>query len=121
MDDATHPNPARPRMSRRILRRVFARPFAIVDSAFLRIGQTETYARDLSQQTGQLRADVDALQGRQEQLADGLQTALALGWDHVALVRRLAALEDQVAALEARLAAAGSTAEPPCTPLARVG
>lgn len=41
----------------------------------------------------------DILAGRQDELADQLQTTMAFGWDYVAFVRRLATLEDQVAAL----------------------
>ena len=36
---------------------------------------------------------------RQDELDAKVQTLMALGWDHVALARRLASLEDQVAVL----------------------
>ena len=39
---------------------------------------------------------LDAEEGEQ---AEQMQAAMALGWDYVAMTRRIAALEDQVAAL----------------------
>jgi hypothetical protein len=42
---------------------------------------------------------VENLERAQVELAEIAQKGLALGWDHTALVRRLAALEDQVEAL----------------------
>jgi hypothetical protein len=38
----------------------------------------------------------EALYGRQDALVADVQTVMALGWDHVALLRRLAVLEDRV-------------------------
>lgn len=40
-----------------------------------------------------------AVETRMDRAEDRLQAAVAFGWDHVAVVRRLAALEDEVAAL----------------------
>lgn len=42
---------------------------------------------------------IDALEARLGDLAERTETSLALGWDHVALTRRLAAIEDRLNAL----------------------
>lgn len=52
----------------------------------------------------QLDGELRALAQRQDQLDQQLKAALALGWDHVAMARRLAAIEDQ---LEESRAASG--------------
>jgi len=43
-----------------------------------------------------LNSDLRAIAERQDRLEEQVRTALALGWDHVALARRLASLEDQL-------------------------
>jgi hypothetical protein len=57
----------------------------------------------------QLDADIDRLSQRQEQLDCQLKASTSLGWDHIAIVRRLAALEDHVEALMQRDAMAASS------------
>ncbi len=53
----------------------------------------------------QLNADLRAISERQDRLEQQVRTALALGWDHVALARRLASIEDQLNELSSRDAA----------------
>lgn len=43
-----------------------------------------------------LDAELRMMERRQEQLERELKAALAMGWDHVAMARRLAVLEDQL-------------------------
>jgi hypothetical protein len=49
-----------------------------------------------------VRQDLEHISQRQFHLAEQLQGSVALGWDYVATVRRLAALEDRVEALTLR-------------------
>jgi outer membrane murein-binding lipoprotein Lpp len=98
---APHDGPALParRAAKRLARRLFRRPYAVLDSLFARLGVVE-------RTTAHLGGEVQALAARQAALADDARAALALGWDHVALVRRLARLEDRVEQLAAQLDAA---------------
>jgi hypothetical protein len=41
-----------------------------------------------------------------------VETALAIGWDHVAMVRRLAVLEDQLATLTGQAASSAVEGDP---------
>ncbi len=55
---------------------------------------------EISEQNDQrIERDIKNLHKRQERLGDQIQATQALGWDHVALVRRLAVLEERVEAL----------------------
>ena len=56
-------------------------------------------AQELGRQNEALALRQDLLSGRQDELADQIQTTMAFGWDYVAMVRRLATLEDQLASL----------------------
>lgn len=47
----------------------------------------------------ELRAELNELRSRQDDHAAKLPAALAFGWDYVAMVRRMAVLEDHVEAL----------------------
>jgi hypothetical protein len=49
-----------------------------------------------------LDAELNSLERRQEQLDWQFKTAMAFGWDHVAMARRLAVLEDHVDGLLSR-------------------
>lgn len=80
------------RALRRVLRPAFQRLVEILTSLCDRIDAAE-HAH------GALRHDVAALRARQDRMAGQLQTAVALGWDYVALTRRLAVLEDRVESL----------------------
>jgi hypothetical protein len=52
-----------------------------------------------------LDGELKALAHRQDQLDQQLKAALAMGWDHVALARRLAVIEDHLDELLSRDAA----------------
>ena len=56
----------------------------------------------LDSQLNSLGAELNSLDRRQNLLDRDLKAVLAMGWDHVAMVRRLAALEDHVEALMQR-------------------
>src|SRR5579883_1004355 len=73
------------RALRRVLRPIFQRQVEILTSLCDRLDAAE-------HQTACLRKN-------QEELSEQLQTTLAFGWDYVALVRRLAVLEDRVESL----------------------
>jgi hypothetical protein len=77
------------RLLRRILRPCFFRLTEILQALVARLDAAEQADRSL-------RADIDQLARQQAAMADAAQTAMALGWDHVALARRLAILEDRV-------------------------
>ena len=68
-----------------------------------------------------LQAEVESLHRRQDDVAERFPTTVAFGWDYVAMVRRLAVLEDHVAELlAARDDAAGApTPDDASTTLAR--
>jgi hypothetical protein len=53
----------------------------------------------LNRQHEEMAGRQDELSARQDELADQLRTTMALGWDYVAMVRRLATIEDQLASL----------------------
>ena len=76
-------------LPRRLLRRLL-RPF------FQR--QVDLY-RDLHQRIDAVEDSLRAVRERQDKLAAETHASVALGWDHVALARRLACLEDAVEAL----------------------
>lgn len=77
------------RLLRRLLRPFFQRLVEILQSLCDRLDAAEEADRAL-------RSDVERLHERQEQLAESLRSSIALGWDHVAMARRLAVLEDRV-------------------------
>lgn len=108
------------RAMRRVLRPIFLRQVEIFQHLADRLGDHE-------ERIGNLRIDADAmkrqhaqlgrqhealtnrqdsLSARQDELADQIQTTMAFGWDYVAMVRRLATIEDQLATLT------GSTVAP---------
>jgi hypothetical protein len=49
---------------------------------------------------------------RHGELSEQIQTTMAFGWDYVAMVRRLATLEDQIAALTGAAGATGDEGDP---------
>jgi hypothetical protein len=77
------------RLLQRILRPIFLRQAELFQHLGDRLDQ-----QDQSLQAQ--RNDLENLSRRHEHLADQMQVALAFGWDYVALVRRLAVLEDRV-------------------------
>lgn len=109
------------RLMRRILRPIFLRQVEIFQNFADRLDDHENrvsalridadamkrqhrdlaqeFERELGQKHAALMERQDQLSGRQEELADQIQTTMAFGWDYVAMVRRLATLEDQLALL----------------------
>ncbi|AGA25883.1 hypothetical protein [Singulisphaera acidiphila] len=105
------------RLMRRVLRPIFLRQveifqyladrldnhenrvFALRIDADAMKRQHQALAQELGQQNEALAHRQDLLSGRQDELADQIQTTMAFGWDYVAMVRRLATLEDQLALL----------------------
>lgn len=82
------------RALRRILRPIFQRQVALYQAMLDRFDAAE-------QADASLRADLDELSRRHESLNEQSQATIAFGWDYVALVRRLAVLEDRVETLTA--------------------
>jgi hypothetical protein len=94
------------RMLRRILRPIFVRQAEmfrqladLLDDHEHRIFALRVGSDALDRRNDELAVRHEGLSRRQDELADQIQTTMAFGWDYVALVRRLAALEDQVAVL----------------------
>ncbi len=84
------------RALRRVLRPIFQRQVALFQALCDRLDAAE---RD----DASLRAELATLARRQDDLNEQTQATIAFGWDYVAMVRRLAALEDRVEALTAAL------------------
>ncbi len=82
------------RRLRNLLRPMFLRLVEILGSLCHRLDVAEREAEDI-------RNLVDDLRRRQEEQAGKLPATLAFGWDYVAMVRRLAILEEHVDALMA--------------------
>lgn len=105
------------RLMRRVLRPIFLRQVEIfqyfadlLDNHEHRVFALQTdadamkhhhhaLAEELGRQNHALALRQDQLSGRQDELAEQIQTTMAFGWDYVAMVRRLATLEDQLAVL----------------------
>ncbi len=77
---------------RRILRPIFQRQVELFQALCDRLDAAER--ADAS-----LRDDLNALAKRHDNLNAQMQTAMAFGWDYVAMVRRLSVLEDRVETL----------------------
>ncbi len=84
------------RLLRRLMRPFFHRLTDILQYLCVRLDTAEAANH-------QLRANLDRIAQHQVALSEASDTAMALGWDHVALVRRLAVLEDRVESLTAQL------------------
>ena len=90
------------RLVRRLLRPIFQRQVVLYQELHDLIDRLEQENRMLRSHTEvQLGTQVERLDGRHDALAAQMQTTIALGWDYVATVRRLAVLEDRVEALMA--------------------
>ena len=78
---------------RRVIRRLLLPPFrrltVILASLCQRLDVTELEVRDLQR-------EVDDLRRRHEDQAAKIPATIAFGWDYVAMVRRLAVLEEHV-------------------------
>lgn len=82
------------RALRRILRPIFQRQVVLLQAILDRL--------DAADRTdAATRADLDALARRHDDLNEQIQATIAFGWDYVALVRRVACLEDRVESLTA--------------------
>ncbi len=60
----------------------------------------------------QLQDQIEAIGGKSDGLAREVSAVAALGWDHVALTRRLAMLEDEVERLRDQVAASSRPTTP---------
>ena len=103
------------RCVRRLLRPIFLRQVEL----FQHILETQAALADRCDQHEQA---VQVLMQRIDHMDVQLQATLAFGWDYVALVRRLAILEDRVEALmaerEARESSAGTASPESCAKVA---
>lgn len=86
------------RALRRVLRPIFLRQVEMFQEVHHRIDH-------LDHTCHAIRHELHAIARRQDELSEQLKTTLAFGWDYVAMVRRLATLEDQVALLTGNAAA----------------
>ncbi len=77
------------RLARKLLLPGFQRLVEILASLCRRLDILEYEVRDL-------KAQVDDLRRRQEDQAAKIPATIAFGWDYVAMVRRLAVLEEHV-------------------------
>jgi hypothetical protein len=80
------------RLCRKLMLPGFQRLVEILASLCRRLDVLEYEVRDL-------KAQVDDLRRRQEDQAAKIPATIAFGWDYVAMVRRLALLEEHVDAL----------------------
>lgn len=88
----------------RLLRPIFAKQVEILQEICTRLDSEEWGTVSLQRQ-------VQYVDGRVDTLSSQMRTTVALGWDYVATVRRLAVLEDRVEALmEAREREEGESA-----------
>jgi seryl-tRNA synthetase len=76
------------RVLRRVLRPIFLRQAELMMHLAGRIDETN--------------AKIEDLRRRHDLTSDQIQDTIAFGWDHVAMARRLAALEDRVESLQAK-------------------
>ncbi len=80
------------RALRRVLRPIFQRQVVLYQAILDRL--------DAADRTDAgLRANLDELTRRHDDLNEQLQATIAFGWDYVALVRRVASLEDRLESL----------------------
>ena len=98
-------------LARRLLRRILRPIFQSLEQMLVQIHYR---IDDLEREHGTLRSAtepaLDELTRRQDELSDRTRQSLAFGWDYVAAVRRIAALEDRVEELTTRLEAANRRA-----------
>ncbi|MDB5350037.1 MAG: hypothetical protein JWN86_1284 [Planctomycetota bacterium] len=76
------------RLLRRLLRPIFLRQAELMASLASRLDDHV--------------AKIDEAHRRIDRTSDEIQDTIALGWDYVAMVRRVAALEDRIEALQSR-------------------
>lgn len=93
------------RLLRRLLRPIFLRQVELFQHLIARLDADETSLRGACE-------DVERLSKRQDDLEERVETVLAFGWDYVAMVRRLAVLEDQLAILTGQNTPTADEADP---------
>jgi hypothetical protein len=93
------------RLLRRLLRPIFLRQVELFQELIHRLDAGEKSVQAV-------RDDVESLARRQDEVDERVETALAIGWDHVAMVRRLAVLEDQLATLTGQAAPSAVEGDP---------
>ena len=84
------------RLLRRVQRPAFQRLVAILRALCDRLDGTDQHIVNLNARVAAQAGLIEAQTRRIDALSDQLETASALGWDQVALARRLAAIEDQL-------------------------
>src|SRR5262245_19240357 len=106
------------RLMRRILRPFFLRQAELFQhlAGLVEDHEHRVYALRIDQESLKHRHDAmirrqDEMAARQDEQGEQLHTTMAFGWDYVALVRRLATLEDQVAALTGSAVTPGDEGE----------
>jgi hypothetical protein len=82
------------RALRRVLRPIFAHQVFLYQYLIDRLDRSETA----------VQGELETLRKRQDELTERVETIQAFGWDYVAMVRRLAVLEDQLADLTGQTA-----------------
>jgi hypothetical protein len=92
-------------LARRVLRRILRPMFFHLE----RVAQSLQHQIDGLCERGS--ADLQRHQRQMDDLQDQVSSASALGWDHVAMARRLALLEDQVERLHRKLGTADQPQE----------
>lgn len=86
----------------RAARRLFRQQMAINRGVCERLESLERRAQDPPPDLQAVAERIAALERRQEVVEERADHGLALGWDYVALVRRLARIEDRLEAIEAQ-------------------
>jgi chromosome segregation ATPase len=79
--------------------------------ASIRLDQMSARLDELSVRLDEQARLFEGMTARLDEQADHVQTTMAFGWDYVALVRRLATIEDQLAALTGSSAGASPADE----------
>lgn len=106
------------RSLRRVLRPMFYRLAELfqhladrLDEHEHRIFAIQVETDELKDRHDELDRRHDEMAKRQDELAEQVHTTAALGWDYVALVRRLATIEDQLAVLTGSAVPAGDAGD----------
>jgi hypothetical protein len=92
------------RLLRRLLRPIFLRQVELLQKLIDRLDAGEASLQSVREQ-------VDGLAKRQDEVDERVEMVLSFGWDYVAMVRRLAVLEDQLVALTGQATPAADEGE----------
>lgn len=101
------------RLVRRILRPIFQHLANLLNHLRKEQGRLTDEVRQLREEQVRWAESLKGLPEHLGQMDERMQAILYFGWDYVALVRRLAALESQVEALRPTEADGESAGEPP--------